>query len=138
MTKSYCILEDFPYCNSCFCTKHQSMPLKLKIVKQMLALDTHNSDKLICLSSDNYIKEALSQKTNQKVRYKVWNTRAIKVKTRTEEKQAINETHPRRKKHLKRLSLRITGKSTISLQEYYKYWIMCSGNTFLLAIVVHI
>jgi len=91
---AYIMLANFTNRNSCLCTKHQNVTLKLKMLKGKYKgklVQTENPDAFIRRGTDTSIKETLDKIIDQRVTYEVWKKGEIEVKTKSVETRTIKK-----------------------------------------------
>ena len=69
---AHCALANFTNRNTCLCTQHQNIALKLKMVKQTKIFETENPDVFIKSKSDEDIEKQLTTIKDTTVSYSVW------------------------------------------------------------------
>ena len=87
----YCILANFTNRNSCLCTKHQNVALKLKMLKQKRVVETQNPDALIRSCTEEQLEDKFKLISEQTVRFEVWKKCTVQFQTKTGETRSVRK-----------------------------------------------
>ena len=88
---AYCALANFTNRNTCLCTYHQNIALKLKTLKQTKIFETENPDVFIKSKSDEDIEKQLTTIKDTTVSYSVWRKVFVEKKLKNGQTKQIRK-----------------------------------------------